>query len=186
MSKSLVFELGTHLIEVCNEYVYLGITFIPSGSFKSAESRLTSRGIKSYVAWSSVLLKNVSNIHDVKLLTKLFDTITKPVLLYGSEVWLAYDNVFKDVSKLSKFLWCQRNKCFEKVHVKFCKQTLQVSKNSVNIACLAELGRYPLLCNSIVSVLLYFKRMYSSSTNPLVYKVFEAYKNKTGDGHTLA
>ena len=33
---------------------------------------------------------------------------------------------------------------YEKLHTRFCKFTLNVSKYSSNYACRAELGRYPL------------------------------------------
>ena len=70
---------------------------------------------------------------DIALTMKLFDSLIKPILLYGSEIWGADNkNETKD------------NDPLEQVHIKFCKMVLGTSKTSVNNACRGELGRYPI------------------------------------------
>ena len=59
-----------------------------------------------------------------------------PILTYNSQVWgLFIESDFKywDTSPI------------EKDHLQFCKRYLQVNNKASNIACRAELGRYPLI-----------------------------------------
>ena len=167
-SRSLTFTLSGVKLDICNEYVYLGIVFVPSGSFKAAEKRLASRGNKSFASWRSMLSQNIGQSHDVRINLKLFDAVTKPVLLYNSEIWMSFNKMFHDYSRLVTNVWCQNNLQFEKVHTKCCKQTLKVSKRASNIASLAELGRYPLISNTIVAMLSYWRRASDACPNNLV------------------
>ena len=48
---------------------------------------------------------------------------------------------------------------FEKVHVKFCKMILGVKKQTSNIACRAEMGRFPLHLEMYVSMIKYWLRL---------------------------
>jgi hypothetical protein len=67
------------------------------------------------------------------------------VLLYGSEIWGIFSaeklNKFRD----SYFNQLCSNLIAERLHVKFCKYVLEVSRRSTNIAIAGELGRYLLL-----------------------------------------
>ena len=70
------------------------------------------------------------------LACKIFDTMISPVLTYNSEVWGVFiksDFKYWDTSSI------------EKGHLQFCKRYLQVNNKASNIACWAELGRYPLI-----------------------------------------
>ena len=62
---------------------------------------------------------------DVQL--KLFDSLVKPILLYGSEVW-GYENL----------------KILERVHLQFCKRILNLRLSTPNFMVYGELGRHPL------------------------------------------
>ena len=66
--------------------------------------------------------------YDPRLTIKLFDSLVKPILLYGGEFWGT--EVLKDDP-------------IQSVHVKFCKMLLGVGKYATNSACLAELGQFP-------------------------------------------
>ena len=109
---------------------------------------MTLLGHRSYAYTREILSKKatkivftikrlLSNIDSsaVETRNKLFDALVKPVLLYGCEVWgpelLSYKTHFVKGT-------------IEQVHIKFCKQTLNVLWYTENKACRAELGRYPL------------------------------------------
>ena len=80
------------------------------------------------------LRRKLNNFQDVpvKVQIKLFDTLIRPILTYGAELWICDYN-------------CKSNKLdclpFEKLHNKFCKISLGVHKMSSNFACRWELGR---------------------------------------------
>ena len=63
----------------------------------------------------------------VSTLFNIFDKTVVPILCYGSEV--------------SGY---QKHEILERVHIKFCKWILGVSKKASNMAVLSECGRYPL------------------------------------------
>jgi hypothetical protein len=57
----------------------------------------------------------------------LFDKVVKPIVLYGSEVW-----GFRNYHMV------------EKVHLKFCKLSLNLKTSTANSLVYGELGRFPL------------------------------------------
>ena len=70
------------------------------------------------------------------LASKNFDTMILPILTYNSEVWGAF--VKSDFKS-----WDSSG--IEKPHLHLCKRYLVVHIKSSNVACRAELGRFPLL-----------------------------------------
>ncbi len=72
----------------------------------------------------------------IKLWIKIFDSIIKPILLYGCEIWgLKF--------KLNYESWDKNP--VEIFHLEFCKNILGIHRNAPNLGCRAELGRFPLL-----------------------------------------
>ena len=108
------------------------------------------------------LLSNI-NSSAVETRNKLFDTLIKPVLLYGCEIWgpelLSYKTHFDKSTT-------------EQVHTKFCKQTLNVPWYTENKACRAELGRYLLFIDIKASLLCYWQRIEQKSDNPVLNEAF--------------
>ena len=109
------------------------IEMTSSGRYAYAREILSKKATK-IVFTIKRLLSNIDS-SAVETRNKLFDALVKPVLLYGCEIWgpelLSYKTHF-DKSTI------------EQVHIKFCKQTLNVPWYTENKACRAELGRYPL------------------------------------------
>ena len=74
-----------------------------------------------------------------------------PILLYNSEIWGGY--VKSDFKAWD-------GKQIERRHLQFCKRYLEVSNKASNVACRAELGRFPLLIainQRILNYLLYLQ-----------------------------
>ena len=114
------------------------------------------------------LLSNIDS-SAVETRNKLFDVLVKPMLLYGCEIWgpelISYKTHF-DKSTI------------EQVHIKFCKQTLNVPWYTENKACRAELGPYPLSIDIKASVLCYWQRLEQKSDNPLLNEAFNTKQYK--------
>ena len=104
----------------------------------------------------------------ITIKNKLFDALVKPILLYGCEIWgpelLSYKTHF-DKSTI------------EQVHNKFCKQTLNTPWYTENIACWAELGRYPLSIDIKASIFSYWLRLQHKTVNPLLKEAFHHSKS---------
>ena len=72
-------------LEVVNSFCYLGVVIDRSGSFTKAIDRLYVKANRAYYSIKSKI--NFYTGANVNTLCKLFDTMVKPILLYGSELW---------------------------------------------------------------------------------------------------
>ena len=69
------------------------------------------------------------------LACKISDSVISPIPTYNSEIWGVY-------AKPDFKTWDGSQ--IEKAHLQFCKRYLEVNNKASNIACRAELGRFPL------------------------------------------
>ena len=67
----------------------------------------------------------------VDIMIHLFDTLVKPVLLYGSGMW-AHEGT----------------EVLEKLHIRFCKYMLLVNKTTCSNRVYGELSEYPLILSA--------------------------------------
>ena len=84
VKKFPVFKIGGEVVEVKEDYVYLGVTFSCDGKFTKAIEKQVTQARKAMYAL----------LHKAKILRLPFDIVLElydhcviPVLLYGSEVW---------------------------------------------------------------------------------------------------
>ena len=85
-----------------------------------------------------------------------------PILIYNSEVLGAF--VKSDFKS-----WDSSG--IEKTHLHFCKRYLEVHNKSSNVACRAELGRFPLIIDISKKVINYLNYLHERDENSIV-KVF--------------
>ena len=144
---------GDFLIEVVDSFQYLGLKLSYTGKFSCAQQDLASKGLRAIYA----LRNNVSQLvdPDVNMLLNLFDKMVTPVLSYGCEVW-----GFHTASAI------------EKVHLKFCKLVLKVSKSTCNEMIYGELERYPLIIERKVKKISYWLKIVHNESSLLVQKVY--------------
>ena len=72
---------------------------------------------------------------------KLFDALFLPIVLYGSEIWGAYDNL--NTKKWEK-------DPVERLHTQFYKYFLGLNKRAPNVVARNETGRLPLKLNILL------------------------------------
>ena len=147
-----------------------------SGSFSTAVEDLSKKALKVIFM---IKRKFHCTHNNTPLLLKLFDSCVKPVLLYGSELWGPYIlNLDKRLTQGSNddlektFL----NFAPEKVHIRYCKYVLGATKYALNIASMAELGRYPISIFVILQSLKYWLYLYKDpllNFSKLAYKSIE-------------
>jgi hypothetical protein len=112
-------------------------------------------------------------------LTTLFDSLIKPIALYGAPIWtptLPIINSFhKSLSSpsinsqsLKNLLTKISNSHPEKIHLHFLKWALGVHRKSSNVGVWGESGRYPLIYECIKLTLNYFKRLNTREDGSLV------------------
>ena len=78
------FQFGETQLEVTDQYKYLGLIFNFNGKCTKAKKLVYDKGTRAMFA----LLRRGRQLQSpVDIMIHLFDTLVKPVLLYGSEIW---------------------------------------------------------------------------------------------------
>ena len=90
---------------------------------------------------------------------KIFDSMISPILTYNSEVWGAFA---KSDFKSSD------SSAIEKTHLQFCKRYLEVHNKASNIACRAELGKFPLIIDINKKILKYLNYLREKEESSIV------------------
>ena len=124
------FRIGNEVIDVVQNYPYLGTRITSSGNFTLSLEDLRQKALH---ALFSLRRHTDLNIIKPSLACKIFDSMISPILTYNSEVWGAF--VKSDFKSWD-------SSAIEKTHLQFCKRyrykyitrhpTLLVELNSVN------------------------------------------------------
>ena len=142
-------------IDKASQYNYLGITFNTNGSFANSKKGLVEKARRSIFATKRYLDFNKLPINTCN---KLFDTLFLPILLYGSEIWGAYDNMnFKK--------W--ENDPVERQHTQFYKHFLGLNRRAANVVARNETGRLPLKLNILLRIIKFWIHLESLPENSI-------------------
>ena len=161
-----------------NSYRYLGIDISNTGNFSKAHQHLYRKAIKAqYSIYSSV---NVySDQPNIPLFLRLFDSLLKPIILYGSEIWGTYKTQKKGINgdfvtpKISSDIIS-----VDKFVNKFYKTLLGIPNTSSNIGVHMELGRLPIKLDIHTSMLKFWFRLISLPKTRLVSHCYWALLDK--------
>ena len=143
-------------LDCSKAYKYLGVTFTPSGSFKEAKMELYRKALKAIFKLKAEYFSLGPGVNSS---LHVFDHTIKSILHYGADIWGCYmPKSFKtvhfcDFTKLSSFSPAS------KMEIHFIKNVLGVHKKSSNFASISEVGRHPLIFDSIKSSISYFYRL---------------------------
>lgn len=157
------YTLFGNVIEPVKEYVYLGIKFDCSGSFRAACSHLYVKSLRALFS-----LRQMNTSYSVQVSLDLFNYLVLPIATYCSEIWLPY---LAGTSKIGTSLLqaCDKNP-METLLTKFAKTLLGVRKNTAHYAVRAELGLYPILIQCIPRLGRYWTRLTRLDPNSLAHK----------------
>jgi len=159
-SKQLSFMLNNKNLEIVQELTYLGVKLSSTGNFSAHLTQSREKALHAFF--------KVTRTIDLKKLkpqqaNKLFNSLISPILTFGSEVWGVY--VKQDFEKWD-------NSPTEKVHLRFCKYYLGVNRKASNIACRAELGRFPLKIFIEKLIFKYFNHLMNLPENSITKQAF--------------
>ena len=175
-TKILIFNRGNNLIKsefTINNVVlenvksmkYLGFTITAKNcSFLPTLENLSIKATRTIYALNSKI--KISRF-PIRLALKLFNTLIKPILLYGSEVWGPYtdfDYTNWDSSKI------------EMIHTQFLKRALGCNVNTSNIMTRGEVGVRPLLMDVNLKVMTYIKNI-QERRQAITYSALEFERN---------
>ena len=144
--------IGEEKLENVRSYKYLGLIFTPSGEIKSALDDLRERALKAYMCMRDKLGTCFNTYLGDTI--QLFDTLIKPILLYGSDFWGC--------------LSLPKNNPIENLHLMFCKHLLGVQKYTTTNGVLLELGRIPLSIYAKTNAVKNWERIQREKANSLV------------------
>jgi hypothetical protein len=99
----------------------------------------------------------------LKTCLKLFDSLSKPILTYGSEIWLSDYNI-----NLNNF----DNLPIEKLQHKMLKCILGVKRQSSNMVSRLEYNRSPMLIFSLCLMYNYYMKLVRINRDRILYSAF--------------
>jgi hypothetical protein len=164
--KKFNFTYKGNVIDIVQNYCYLGIVFNAAGSFKPACSRLCDQALKALFKIKQLNIRN-----NIGTALKLFNSLIVPILMYGSEIWSPYFT--KGLNEINFLTLCE-NLPAEKVLLKFAKYILGVQRNATSSAVRGELGLFGLLTTFLVHAVKYWLRLKDSTSDKssIVYEAF--------------
>ena len=139
----------------------MGIVLHDSGELRTAQSTMKTKAMRAFCGLKRTVIRSKLSF---KALTTLFDSLIKPIVLYGAPI-VRYlkckpNNVLNFIAKINRTP-------SEKVHLSFLKWALGVHKKTSNVGVWGETGRYPLIYQSIRQTLNYY--LLKAPKNSLVY-----------------
>ena len=154
------FLIDSQIIDVVQEYTYLGTQMSSSGNLSVSREHLKEKALHALFS-----LRRHTNLSKLKaaLACKIFDTMISPILTYNSEIWGVY-------AKPDFKTWDGSQ--IEKAHLQFCKRYLEENNKASNMACRAELGRFPLNITINQKILKYILYIQSKDDESLVKQEF--------------
>ena len=176
------FTLDGKPLQIVDSYCYLGIILHKTGSVSIAQQDLKAKSMRAFFGLKrSVMRSKIS----FKSLMMLFDSLIKPIVLYGAPIWTPSSSINKSISKFVHADKVSPDKLFkaigrsvqEKVHLSYLKWALGVHRKASNVGVWGESGRVPLIYQSIRLTLNYFKRVSSLDQNTFVSAAFREQKS---------
>ena len=147
------FLFGHDLIDVVDDYTYLGVIFNYNGLFNKAINKQAKQGKRAFFA----LLNKVKILRlPVDLALELFDYLVLPIVIYGSEVW-GYSNIEQ----------------LEVLHRKFMKILLGVKCHTPNCMIYGETGKMPVMINIQNRMINFYSRMINGSHNKYSFIMYK-------------
>ena len=122
------FKLGENLLETVDTYCYLGIVLHRTGELRTAQQSPKTKAMKAFFSLKRTVIRSKLSFES---LCMLFDSLIKPVVLYGAPIWTPTSATNKSVIK---HVANQNNENFiskinrsvpEKIHLSFLIQLIQ-------------------------------------------------------------
>ena len=180
------FKLGDESLKNVEEYCYLGITLHKSGKLKLAIDTLNTKATRAFYGLKRTVIKSKLSF---TALRTLFDSLIKPILLYGAPLWLPTlpiikhisahtntDNNSSSQSNTNSLIKKIAGTKHEKLHLSFLKWALGVHRKASNIGSWGEAGRYPMVYQAIKLTTRYYERVSKLSSSSLVHAALQEQK----------
>ena len=180
--KTLKFMLLGNQLEIVDSYCYLGIVLHYSGELRTAQKTLQTKSMRAFFGLKRNIIRSKLSF---KAVTTLFDSLIKPIVLYGAPIWTPESAIIKSIIKYTtigsqtfhNFISKVNRTYSEKVHIAFLKWALGVHRKASNVGVWGETGRYPLIYQSIRLTLKYYNHLLQAPKNSFVYAALKEQKD---------
>ena len=156
-------------MKLVDEYTYLGLLIIPSGSLNAALLELCKKANRAYFSIQNILFTHKKM--PVLQALKLVDSLVFPVCNYASDFITPLIMTNKSYTSTENLLQFWEQYEPEKINQRICRLLLSVHKKSSRLAVLGELGRYPVFLTSLKNTLKYCQVLLQKPQSTLVYNV---------------
>ena len=156
--KNLLFSIHGNIIETVKSYTYLGVVVTNTGQFYKATEALYLKSLRALFSLYSAIDVRADK-GNIQLYLKLFDSLIKPISLYGCEIW-GYHISQTPNNPISKFI------------NKFYRTLLGVPKYASTLGVHVELGRFPIDVNTNLAMIKYWFRLICLPENKLVSRCY--------------
>ena len=85
-------KLGNLNVKYTDEYCYLGLVLNRYGSLKTAQTTLKTKAMRAFFGLKGTVNKSEISF---RVQTALFDSLIKPIALYGAPIWLPTSSIIK-------------------------------------------------------------------------------------------
>lgn len=153
------------VIESTQTYKYLGLLIHCNGRFTAAQDNLSQRAAKGFYKLRKIMKGHIPSFTTCM---HLFDSIIKPILSYGSDIWgcSMFNNSEINFKKLL-------GNTLEKCHQTFLKFAMGLNRRTPLIGLYGESGRFPLIIHWMKCSLRFVKRFNTMDTDSLLYECFQ-------------
>ena len=174
--------LNNKELDIVDSYCYLGIVLHKSNKFTFAIENLKNKAMRAFFGLKRTVNRSKLSF---RALTTLFDSLIKPIVLYGAPIWTPASSIINNlttsistdpqntkniISKISRT-------SSEKLHLSFLKWALGVHRKASNIGTWGESGRYPLIYQSIKLTLNYYQRLDNLPSGSFVHAALQEQKS---------
>ncbi|NRB82033.1 MAG: reverse transcriptase family protein, partial [Saccharospirillaceae bacterium] len=175
------FILDNKILAYTESYCYLGIILHESGKDKYALENLTNKARRAFYSLKRTVNRTKLSF---QALTTLFDSLIKPIALYGAPICTPSLSILKNIASsinhdppaLDKFCSKLAKIKYENLHLSFLKWAMGIHRKSSNIGTWGDSGRYPLIYQGIKLTLNYLKRLDDMGEGSFVYAALQDQK----------
>ena len=97
--NNLSFSINGKHLEIVDSYCYLGIILHKSGKLTEAKSSLKTKAMRAFYGLKRTINRTKLSF---RALSTLFDSLIKPIILYGSPIWTPYSPIIKTLANAAK------------------------------------------------------------------------------------
>ncbi len=159
------FPFCNEIIDVQENYTYLGTVFTNNGKFREAKAKQITQAKRAIY---NLLGKYRKFSFPIDILINLFETLIEPILLYGSEIW-----VVTDIDNMESIQLC------------FFKYLLNLHKSTPNCMLRGEVGIQPLRNKINIKILCYCARLIMGKQSKIAYNIYNILKQKYETGEYI-